>query len=520
MIFKYKIFLLPLLLAILINCSVDKIAGGNGSETTNGIISLINKDGSNASNTSVTLIPSDFNPVTDLLLESMTKTTDSEGQCTFTLQDSVVYNIQAVHIQKRTRFLVTNIQGESQKESIYINGTLNDIGTINILMPDTVDTINGNLYFNGTKIKKTFSSGFSKVGGYYSFTFDSVPTSEELPQLLYCEWPQGGPPISITNALSLNPLDTISLAFSDNRIKPVWRFSFTIAVKDVVADYHNGMENIRPLIEEWVSKSTAKFNKTDHFDAVFHFAIDSLYEYTGDLFTEGLKPMGRFDFRLLYSDDLTKTRDAQQSLDDIYRTRFIYLYGTPDEYFANWDKDILAGLFAQTRGCFQLDWLTIDSTKNYVNNTGYESIESILNEPVGTDMWDDYSINVLNYNKNELLNEVDILHKAFPNQMGVIVSDTSGAVSSALINVYVSEFNTQTINSQPLLSGGTTDNNGKYLFTDNPFKPYGSNTAENGIALIEVVYNADTAYSWFPINEAGNAWFENSDTTLYKEISF
>jgi hypothetical protein len=503
-------------LAVLISCSVDRIASGNGSETTNGIVSLTHEDGTKAVNTAVTLIPINFNPVTDMLLDSMTKTTDSAGTCVFTLQGSDKFNIQAVHLDERTRFLTTGIQGDFNKDNIYINGTLKKVGTINILMPDTVDTTFGNIYFNGTKIKEAYSDGFSKVGGYYSLTFDSVPPCEKLPQLFYCEWPQGNVRIEITNTLSLNSLDTLSIAFTENMIKPVWRFSLTVAVKTAVSNYYNGLDNIKVRIDNQIDEALRKFNKTDLFDAVIQFSADSIYEFNSDIPSEGRKPVGRFHYRLLYSDEYT----APPVYDTILRKHYIYLYDTPADLFDDWARDCLAYLFGDLRGAFMIGWMDVDASNNAVNNDAFDAPNTIMNSPVGADEWDPYNVRVINYNKTTYKNEKDVLSLAFPDKMGVIVKSSTGeTITNAAVNVYVSEFNSGSVNNNPLLAG-TTDSNGKYLFTDNPYKPDGSDKVINGILLISATYENNTTYTWLPMTEAGNAYFANPDTTLYKEVSF
>ncbi len=519
MIHKISSYLIISLLTVFMSCSLTvNTADGTDSETTNGIVALINEDGSKATNTSVTLVPINYNPVKDgALPDSLTKTTDAEGECIFLLQDSCIYNIHAIHQINRTQTLITNVQSQNTSTSLFIKGTLLKTGVINILVSDTVDTISTYLYFKSTTIHKSLSEGFSPIGGYYKITFDSIPSNVDLPTLIFSKNRE----IEIITSLLIDTLKPVSIGFKDNTIKPVWRFSLTVAVKDVVLEFYNGFDNIKPLIVKQINESTAKFNKTDHFEAIFHFAMDSLYEFTSDVFTEGRKPIGRFDYRLLYSNNQDNINKIEESLDNIYRTSYIYLYSNPINFFKDWDRDILSGLLAQTRGCLELDWLIIDSTQNPINNTGYAGITSMLNDPEGTDHWDKYSINILNFNKDNIKQETDILHKAFPQQIGVIVKSRYGeTISGAKINVYTGKFNTRSIIETPLLTGGITDNNGKYLFTDNPFKPNGSAQAKNGIALIQVVNETDTTYTWLPMNEVGNTYFSNPVTTLYKEIRF
>jgi hypothetical protein len=101
-------FILTWLIAALlfVRCSTD-LAGG-GADVGNPVVmgSIVTDSNNPASETEVTLIPVNYNPVEDASLVILQKdTTDSEGRFTIAVKDTGSYNITALHLTQRTRLL-------------------------------------------------------------------------------------------------------------------------------------------------------------------------------------------------------------------------------------------------------------------------------------------------------------------------------------------------------------------------------------------------------------------------------
>jgi len=136
----------------ILNCtSPDRVASGSSSETVVGKIA--NAGGTPAGNTKVTLYPDTYNPVAAAPLpDSSSDTTNDSGEYAIKVPDSSVrYNIQAVNISQLTRVLITGIA--ILGDTTYVpEATLTVPGTIKLLLPDSVDNVNGYVYIPGTGI--------------------------------------------------------------------------------------------------------------------------------------------------------------------------------------------------------------------------------------------------------------------------------------------------------------------------------------------------------------------------------
>ncbi len=172
------IYVFILILIFFSGCSQSpNIADGAGSETTNSIVgSIIFSDGKPASGVQIFCIHENFNPVyNELLPEPLITTTNSSGFYSFAFNDSGTYNIQAAHLSRGTKALITGIP-VYEDTIVAPDGILKETGTIRIFLPDTVDTVNGYLYIEGTTFSKKLSAAVADSEGLYIFV-DSVPES-------------------------------------------------------------------------------------------------------------------------------------------------------------------------------------------------------------------------------------------------------------------------------------------------------------------------------------------------------
>jgi len=189
-----------------VQCSTN-IAGGT-IETTNGVVtgSIVHGNGLVAPDVEVKLIRETFNPIEEALPDSLIDTTDQNGIFAFTIAVKGTYNIQSVHISKRTRLLYTAIKVNSDTV-VLPQDTLKAPGNIMLIMPDTLDTVNGYVYINGTTISKSLSHAVSYEPDYYSLVIDSIP-AEAIPSIKYDRTGVPLEPALITDTVSVIPGDT------------------------------------------------------------------------------------------------------------------------------------------------------------------------------------------------------------------------------------------------------------------------------------------------------------------------
>ena len=161
-----------LFLVMGMSCTRQPLAGG-GTEDVNaraiaGVI--MTADGTPASQTTVHLFPSRYNPVTDSLLsDTFLDTTDEKGAYRFVKLDTGTYSVLSVRNFDRTRSLIENIHVSKDSVTLISADTLHQPGAIKIMLPDTIDAQTGYVFIPGTNLKSFIrgTSGFAEI--------DSVP---------------------------------------------------------------------------------------------------------------------------------------------------------------------------------------------------------------------------------------------------------------------------------------------------------------------------------------------------------
>jgi len=198
-------------LFLLLKCS-DPISDG-GSEAGNAKIAgiIVDKNGLPAANTIVTLLPSDYNPVTDEpIADSCIDTTDTNGIYHFTVEEGHVYSIEAVQQQSLLRALITGISVDTQDSSIEAC-MLSLPGAVRILVPDEKFETPGYIYIPGT----TF---FVKVKTENGYTLlDSIPPGV-IPSIWYASEDSSSPFIMSQN-VEVTSGDTTTVLW------PGWEYS-------------------------------------------------------------------------------------------------------------------------------------------------------------------------------------------------------------------------------------------------------------------------------------------------------
>ncbi|MBN1578711.1 MAG: carboxypeptidase regulatory-like domain-containing protein [Chitinispirillaceae bacterium] len=507
------LFLLP---TGFLSCSLSPSAGGATDTETGGVIAgvVLDSSGNKASGVSVTLIPAAYNPVQDKPLpDSHTVITDEKGRYAFTVNEPHDVNIYARRAADRTCFLHTGIIPD-RNGTVRDTGRLARTGYLMVILPDTVDTNDGYLYFTGTPLCNEVKKGSPFGGGYCGVIFDALPSSM-MPPLIYARRGSDDAGAVIAPALKIVESDSMALETGEAFIKPLWRFSFIVGVKDTINRYFGTIAGIAPMIANQFRAATDAFNAAECFNGVFLFAADSFYEYSGTIDDEGPAPSG-FHYRLLY-DDITPSVIRNE----VVRFSYIYLSAQqPDTLFGNRYTGYLIKLFGELRGALNLSWVMVDSLKNAVNNAAFPEIPSIMSSPLKSREWDDYSASIINYNAGGVGSERNMLAAAFTDTMGIVAKTTDGnPVPGAEIQIYGSVLNTRTVNNSQVLAG-LTDEEGRYVFPRNPFIADSTGRLVYGNLLIIATVSGDTASTWFPVCEAGSAYFTNPDAPLYKEVGF
>ncbi len=145
-----------LLLFFALRCAAPTSTGGSSSETVIGRV--VNRDGSPACSTVVTLYPAGYDPVRDVALVRLSSdTTDVTGAYRLKVLDSTAgYSIVAAKQKSGTNTLITGIvvTGDTTRAPVAV---LAVPGAIIAAVPDSADALSGYIYIPGTGIAASFS---------------------------------------------------------------------------------------------------------------------------------------------------------------------------------------------------------------------------------------------------------------------------------------------------------------------------------------------------------------------------
>ena len=163
-------FILICATILLAQCAKTPMAGGSDNPDFKVAGVIMDANGEPAPNTEVILVPGSYNPVLDTELGAvMADTTDMLGEYRFTTHTTGAYNIQALHLYKRTRLLITGVSISTDTTRVS-TATLTVPGAIKVMLPPDIDTVNGYVYVPGTILKSLIHQNTGYV------LLDSVPT--------------------------------------------------------------------------------------------------------------------------------------------------------------------------------------------------------------------------------------------------------------------------------------------------------------------------------------------------------
>lgn len=206
----------------LVRCSVNDLTGG-GSDLPDKVVMgyIFSTDKRPASATQVTIIPADYNAAKDSQIPvSFTDTTDSSGAFQIRVRTKGDYTLQAVHLSRRTRLLITGVTVGADTTRIAAD-TLRIPGVVKAYLPEGIDPANCWLYIPGTTI-----AARSSTAARYA-VLDSVPAGK-IPAVCFAA--RGDPaPTAIRYNCTVPSGDTAFLA------KPAWKFSRSLRLNTAVS---------------------------------------------------------------------------------------------------------------------------------------------------------------------------------------------------------------------------------------------------------------------------------------------
>jgi hypothetical protein len=228
-------------------CTKTPMAGGSDNPDFKVAGVIMDATGEPAPNTEVMLVPGSYNPVLDPGLAAIIiDTTDAFGEYRFSTNKTGAYNIQAFHLYKRTRLLITGVSIATDTTRVSA-ATLTIPGTIKVMLPPDIDTVNGYVYVLGTTLKS-----FIHQNTGYAF-IDSVPTGM-IPAIYLGR--HDSVPYCFRNNITVTSSDTAITA------NGAWRFSRLLYLNTTPSGASVGANEMNFPVLVRLTKDNFDFNQT------------------------------------------------------------------------------------------------------------------------------------------------------------------------------------------------------------------------------------------------------------------
>jgi hypothetical protein len=253
------------------------------------------------------------------------------------------------------------------------------------------------------------------------------------------------------------------------------------------------------------------------------FVADSFYVFYD---IEPIVTRPGFDFVIHYYDVFSVDEGPLTSwgaywgppLNTIY---LVWSFRDSDGPTGSWPTDILVHEFGHTRGAVDQYATYVSGTSNPVSGDAYPMDSTIMGSTDLAYLWDEHSINIINWNADRVITSSAYLSQFFPDTIGIqVITESGNEVAGAQLALYPVEFYTFQVAPVPVATGMTAAD-GRWLFGSSPFGP---NWPMNGVGirnanlLIECTLPGDVNYCWLPLPNVQNAWFVDSTQSFMKTI--
>ncbi|GAB3949559.1 hypothetical protein GCM10028805_26000 [Spirosoma harenae] len=301
--------------------------------------------------------------------------------------------------------------------------------------------------------------------------------------------------------------------------KPSWTFKVVVAVEKQTADFHQSLlsKPIDQIVREQMAVVNANFNSSTNFNGIYDFRVDSIYIFDGPTNLEIFRPHPNYDYCVVI-DGFSTTAQGGGWLGD-YQT--IYHKWPANNVFASGPfgpgaTDGLTHEFGHARGAVDIYGMRVEGSKNPVNGETFEPVNSVMNYPYGNITWDEYTVNLLNSTGGDYIQGDEWIKRPFPSKLGIKAVSTHGSIlSNVSLTIYPVEWFSNKVSYIPI-GGGSTDSDGVYSFSSNPYQPATKGypwTMRYCNFLIKAVYNSVTVYKWMPLYDVQNAYFRNGENS-------
>lgn len=199
-----------LVLLMSFSCSRSTATGPGGTDFPNTRTitgKVVHGDDSPGSFTEVRLVAEDHIPTGgDAATCSTIDSTDSSGSYSFEVSGTGTFNLQAIHLTKRTRLFVRSVRVFSDDDTVWVEEyTLRTPGAITVALPEQVADRPGFLAIEGTCFGVSVDSGSGTV------TLDSVP-SGTVPSLYFVDTGSSDDPVLLQDSVVVGEEDTTMVA--------------------------------------------------------------------------------------------------------------------------------------------------------------------------------------------------------------------------------------------------------------------------------------------------------------------
>ena len=178
--YRVNNYLYLILVIALVQCSSDRIAGGGSDLPDKNVVvgKIYSTDQLPAANTQVVIIPAGYIGLHDAPISpEQIDTTDVAGNFHFKGCPTGNYNIQAIHISRRTRLLITGVAIGDDTTRVPAD-TLRIPGAVKVFVPDSATAATYHVYFEGTTITASVTAANRSV------IIDSVPAGK-IPKICF-----------------------------------------------------------------------------------------------------------------------------------------------------------------------------------------------------------------------------------------------------------------------------------------------------------------------------------------------